>query len=466
MNSQNNTLAVIGLGYVGLPLALLADRKGYRVIGIDINKQKIDQIKKRIAPFKDERITSELPYSSIEATDDFAYVAEASIIAICVPTPVYENHMPNLEPIESAARAIAPHLSRKTKPLVILESTVNPGVSENILLPILETVSGLKVNKDFYLAHCPERINPGDPKWHVENINRVIGSLDNTGLKKASAFYRSLLTAEIMEMQSLKEAEAVKVVENSFRDINIAFVNELAQSFSKIGIDVVNVINGAKTKPFAFMAHYPGCGVGGHCIPVDPYYLIEYAKKNGFDHDFLSLARRINNSMPQYTTELVVKALSKKQMALNGASIAVLGLAYKSDIGDYRESPSFEIIKHLEERGAIVSTFDPYVLEKSSAASLEEALEDAACVVIATAHKEFRELAPEFFKTRGIDAIVDGRNCLPKEKFGAAGIIYEGIGRTERFSPPLPLPKKKSKKKKLLEPYGSKQSGIAIQTSS
>jgi len=340
---------------------------------------------------------------------------------------VYENHLPNLEPVKKACEHIAKFLQKGQ--LVILESTVNPGVSESIVLPILEKGSGLQGGVDFYLAHCPERINPGDKKWNVANINRVVGSLEEKGLKMAVDFYRSIISGEVNPMGSLKEAEAVKVVENSFRDINIAFVNELAMSFSRLDIDVVNVINGAATKPFSFMAHFPGCGVGGHCIPVDPYYLIDYAKKNGFNHDFLKLARRINNHMPEFTAEQVKRELSKKGISVQGAKVAVLGLAYKPEIDDYRESPSFKIIKYLQALGARVVSFDPFVIAKSAAKNLGEAVENAQAVVIATAHKAFKELKPEYLVKHGVKVVIDGRNCLQKDKFGAVGIVYKGIGR-------------------------------------
>src|SRR3989338_9802325 len=274
-------IAVIGLGYVGLPLALLASRKGHTVVGVDIDVKKVELLNARATPFADEEITEQLKNSSLEATMDFSRIKDVGVIIICVPTPVYENHLPNLEPVQNACKSIASHLQKGQ--LVILESTVNPGVCESIILPILEKGSELQCGKDFYLAHCPERINPGDKKWNVENIPRVVGGFDEVSLQKAIAFYATIISAEIKPIASLKEAEAVKIVENAFRDINIAFVNELAMSFSRLGIDTVNVINGAATKPFAFLPHYPGCGVGGHCIPVDPYYLIEYAKDYGYN---------------------------------------------------------------------------------------------------------------------------------------------------------------------------------------
>lgn len=427
MNINNKTVVIIGLGYVGLPLAILASKKGYKVIGIQRNQEKVDLINKKISPFKDELVEKELAKCSVEASTDFSKISDAEIILICVPTPVYDDYKPNLTPLTSACENIAIHLQKGQT--VILESTVNPGVSEDIVLPILEKGSGLKAGSDFYLAHCPERINPGDSKWNVENINRVVGSLDEEGLNKAVSFYESILTGKMKRMRSLKEAEAVKVVENSFRDINIAFVNELAMSFSHLGIDIVNVIDGAATKPFSFMAHYPGCGVGGHCIPVDPYYLIEYAKSKGFDHNFLILARRINNQMPKFTVDKVIEGLNEKKIVLNGTRVAVLGISYKPNIGDDRESPSYEIVKTLEAYGAIVATYDPYVLHKSTAKGIEDAVEGAEAVIVATAHKEFIDTSPQLFINHGVKVIVDGRNCLSKDLFVQSDIIYKGIGR-------------------------------------
>lgn len=422
-------IVIVGLGYVGLPLALLAARKGYDVTGIDKDDEKIKLLNNKTAPFRDESIKKSLALKDLKISyvSDFSTVKDSEIVVICVPTPVFSDHTPNLEPVKVAARNIAKHL-RKGQ-LVILESTVNPDVTESIVLPLLEEESGLIGGKDFYLAHAPERINPGDTKWNVENINRVVGSLEEVGLEKVSAFYESILTGSVHKMASLKEAEAVKVVENSFRDINIAFANELARSFTRLGIDVVNVINGAATKPFAFMAHYPGCGVGGHCIPVDPYYLIEHAKKNGFEHDFLMLARRINNQMPYFTVEQLTQGLNDVQKSVRGSVVAVLGVSYKANIDDCRESPSFEIIKLLKEKGAVVRIFDPYVAQESTVGSLTEALTGADAVIMATAHEEFKACKAKVYADLSVRVVVDGRNALIKDEFMKAGIIYKGIGR-------------------------------------
>lgn len=427
MGIQKKKIAVLGLGYVGLPLALLASRKGYSVVGVDVNKEKIALLKKKTSPFKDEAIAKGLQTTKAMFTSAIEDAKGAAILIICVPTPVHENHMPDLGPVEGASRSIAKILEKGQ--LVVLESTVNPGVSEEIVLPILEKESGLKAGKDFYLAHCPERINPGDPKWNVENIPRVFGSLESKGLKIGVDFYSSIVNATVRPMGSLKEAEAVKIVENSFRDINIAFVNELAMSFSRLGIDVTNVINGAATKPFAFLPHFPGCGVGGHCIPVDPYYLIEYAKENGFEHDFLRLARRINNHMPKFTVELTQDALNEKGLPMKGTKVALLGISYKANIDDCRESPSFEVLKHLKEVGADVVTFDPFVPRESTAKTLSEALKGAKAVVIATAHQAFKDITAQTLKKAGVVALIDGRNALDKQAITKAGIVYKGIGR-------------------------------------
>lgn len=425
---MRKNITIVGLGYVGLPLALLADKKGYNVTGIDLNNTKVEQINKRICPFNDEYVAKELKTTGLVATSEYTGISKSEVVIICVPTPVYENRLPNYEPVEIACREIAPYM--KKGQLIILESTVNPGVSEEIMLPILEKFSNLIAGKDFYLAHCPERINPGDKKWRVDNIPRVVGGLDKKSLEMAVDFYRSIIEAEIKPMGNLKEAEAVKVTENSFRNINIAFVNELAKSFAKLDIDVVNVIEGAATKPFSFMAHYPGCGIGGHCIPVDPYYLIDYAKKNGFEHEFLKLSCQINEEMPKYTVELVDKELKKIKIEKNKVKIAILGLAYKANIDDCRESPSWEIIKEVEKRGYKFTTFDPHVLSLSSAKTLNEAVSGAKAIIVATNHKEFvSEITPKFLKSKNISIIIDGKNCLNKKLFVDSGIIYKGIGR-------------------------------------
>lgn len=419
-------VVVVGLGYVGLPLSLLAASSGYFVAGIDIDVNKIGQLKKKQSPFEDEDIEIALKKSKASFSNSFDLVSGASIVIVCVPTPVFDDHSPNLEPLIEATRSLAPKITKGT--LVIIESTVNPGVCEDIVLPLLIEGSGMSIG-EFHLAHCPERINPGDKVWGIKSIPRVVGSSDPEGLRRAVAFYESILSASVYPMNSIKEAEAVKVVENSFRDVNIAFVNELAMSFEKLGIDVVNVLRGASTKPFSFMAHFPGCGVGGHCIPVDPYYLISYGKQNGFNHEFLSMARKINNHMPNFTVDLLARLLRNQGKSIAGSKVAVLGLSYKPNVDDTRESPSFKIIQRLKAMGAHPVAFDPHAIQLSDVKTIDEALVGAEGVIVATAHKEFTELEPQFFKAAAVTTIVDGRNCLDKEAFRSEGIAYVGIGR-------------------------------------
>ncbi|HLN18691.1 MAG TPA: nucleotide sugar dehydrogenase, partial [Patescibacteria group bacterium] len=286
--NKKQTVCVIGLGYVGLPLALRCAEKEYAVLGLDLDKSKIDKINKGKSPIEEKFIRDRITKHKIIASTDEKIISKADIIIICVPTPVDHKFYPDLRPVKGASEMVARNM--KNGALVILESTVNPGVSEEVVWPIFKK-AGFKNGKNIHIAHCPERIDPGNPKWNVTNIPRVVGSFEKMGLSLAVNFYESIIDGEIRPMKSIRAAEAVKIVENSFRDINIAFVNELAKSFDNFGIDVKDVIEGASTKPFAFMPHFPGCGVGGHCIPVDPYYLIERAKEKGFDHKFLRTAR-------------------------------------------------------------------------------------------------------------------------------------------------------------------------------
>lgn len=425
-------VAVVGLGYVGLPLALLCEKKGLSVLGIDSDARKRSALIRRTASFLGESEHNELKKRGLRIEGYGEALAEAEMIIICVPTPVHENHAPDLAPLRSAVREVGVRL--RPGQTVIVESTVNPGVCERVVLPALERLSGLTADNDFFFAHAPERINPGDPRWSVENIPRVVGARTKESLERAVRFYRSILGAAVHTMETLREAEAVKIVENSFRDVNIAFVNELAMSFEKLGIDVVNVIKGASTKPFGYMPFYPGCGVGGHCIPVDPYYLISYARQNGYHHRFLSLARTINNRMPHFTVKLLLSALKEGGIpARRGLTVSLLGLAYKRGVGDTRESPALKIRDLLLRRGFSVQAYDPYVPGAGAAKNLSGALEGAAAAVIATDHAEFAELRPEFFAAQGIAVVIDGRNCLDKKAFAGSTVLYRGVGRA-----PLP----------------------------
>lgn len=421
------SIAIIGLGYVGLPIALLASKKGFKVIGIDTDPSKIKSLSEKKSYIGDVA-DKEIIDTKAVFTNDASIVSTVDAVIICVPTPVSAEKMPDLGPVRGAVCAIAPHLKKGA--LVVVESTVNPGVCDEIVTPLLEEKSGKKVGRDIYLAHCPERINPGDPKWNVSNINRVVGANSKLELDMAVELYQSIINAEIKPMGTIKEAEAVKIVENSFRNINIAFVNELAMSFHKLGINLENVIDGAATKPFAFMPHHPGCGVGGHCIPVDPYYLIEYAHDHGFEHEFLRLASNINESMPRFTVDLLIEALNEVALPLKGTKVTLLGMSYKANVGDGRESPAHVIRDLLIDAEADLTIYDPYTKEDSTVSSLDEALTGATAIVIATGHNEFKNIDSVLLKKYGTLAIIDGRNILRHQKktFENASIIYNGIG--------------------------------------
>lgn len=426
MEKTPKSVCVIGLGYVGLPLAVQTALKGYTVYGLENDTKKNELINAGESPIKEEFLETNLPKIKLIATSDPSIIKKSDIVIVCVPTPVDEMYMPDLEPVKNAVSAIVANLNPGQ--LVVIESTINPGVCEEVVEPIFSK-AGYAVGKDYELAHSPERINPGDPKWNVTNIPRVVGSFTKPGLTKAVEFYENIIDAQIMPMETIREAEAVKIMENSFRDINIAFVNELAKSFDRLGINIVNVIKGASTKPYAFMAHWPSCGVGGHCIPVDPYYLIERAKASGFDHEFLKIARKINNSMPEYTVELMQDALNDIKLPLNGTTVGILGISYKANVADLRESPSLQIVKHLKKHGADVISFDPHTPKHSTEESLEALLEKATALIVVTDHNEFKTIDLELFKKHSIKIIIDGKNCLDKREVEKSGIIYKGIGR-------------------------------------
>jgi len=422
---NKEVVSVIGLGYVGLPLAALAAHKDYEVIGLERTQKKADLVNKGVNFLEDEYLKESFKAGDVQASIDPKILKKADIILVCVPTPVDNQYNPDLTPVRNAVQTITENIGKK--PLVVIESTINPGVCEEVVEPIFRE-AGLKVNKDYELAHCPERINPGDSKWNVTNIPRVVGSCNARGLKRAVKFYETILDTSVTPMKSIREAEATKVVENSFRDINIAFVNELAKSFDRMDIDVTDVIRGASTKPFAFMPHWPSCGVGGHCIPVDPYYLIERAKLSGFDHKFLRAARSINNSMPEYTVELLQDKLNDVKLPLNDTPIGVLGIAYKADVNDVRESPAIDIIEILKGHKAKVLTYDPFIPDQSTEQSLETLLKKSKAIVLVTNHSDFVTMDPKLFKKNGVKVVIDGKNCLDKNAIEKSGVLYKGIG--------------------------------------
>lgn len=412
---------IVGLGYVGLPLLTQAVSQGMSVKGYDVDEEKVESLEEGKSPIDDERLKEEVAeYVEPEMVSGNEEVLDAAdYYIITVPTPV-NGKEPDYSYVKSASETVAEHLEEGAT--VVLESTVAPGTCRKVVKPILEK-SGLEVGKDIHLAFCPERVDPGNEEWTIRNIPRVLGAYSDSGRKKAKEFYDEALEAEIFEASSLEVAEASKVTENAFRDINIAYVNELAKIFDSIDVDAKEVIEAADTKPFGFMAHWPGCGVGGHCIPVDPYFLIKESSDHGHNPRLLSEAREINESMPEYTVQKVMESLNQIEKPVKNTEIALLGLAYKSGVDDMRRSPAISIKNRLENLGAKVRTYDPYLPDESDMDSLEKAL-DKECVVIATDHEEFKDL--ENMETGQVGCIIDGKNMLDEEELDA---IYQGIGK-------------------------------------
>ncbi|MBL7055953.1 nucleotide sugar dehydrogenase [Candidatus Woesearchaeota archaeon] len=420
-----NKITIVGLGYVGLPVACLCVEKGMDVFGVDIDNNKLEKLKEGISPIDDPSLNSVVKKTKgkIKLTNKVEEAAKtSSIVVVCVPTPVDKNHLPDLNPLKNACESIALGLQENT--LVIIESTIFPGTVDEIICPILK-----KANVNFLLAHCPERIDPGNKKYGVSNIPRVVAGINKESTQKAAEFYRKIISAEITELSSVKAAEATKIMENTFRDVNIAFMNEMAMSFDKSGIDILEVIRGASTKPFSFMPHYPGIGVGGHCIPVDPYYLIEKAKQVGFSHKFLSLAREINDNMPTYAIGLLETELEKQGKQIKNSNIGILGVSYKADVDDMRESPSLKIIDILTNKKANLFIFDPWIKSKSNVGTLNEVLEKSDYVILVTDHKEFKKMDLSELKKNNVSIVIDGRNCLDSSAIKNLEITYKGIGR-------------------------------------
>lgn len=354
-------IAVVGLGYVGLPLSLQFARSGAVVLGLDIDAKKVEALnagKSYIKHISAESIAAAVGNKSFSASSDFSRAKEVEAVIICVPTPLNKNREPDISYITETGKALAPHLKQGT--LVVLESTTYPGTTDEDLREVLEQGSGLKAGTDFHLAFSPEREDPGNPSSVVATIPKVVGGYTPACLKRATELY-SLATKTLVPVSSCRVAEATKLLENTFRGVNIALVNELKVVYSAMGIDVWEVINAAKTKPFGFMAFYPGPGLGGHCIPIDPFYLTWKAREYGQHTRFIELAGEINTAMPEYVIHQVAEALNTQRKAVNGSKVLVLGLAYKPNVDDDRESPSYVLMEMLKHRGAEVSYYDPYV---------------------------------------------------------------------------------------------------------
>ncbi len=359
--ARKASLGVIGLGYVGLPLALTAHRAGFAVTGFDIDRHKVELINNGGSPMHTlpaERVAEACAKGRFRATHDFSEIAQVDAVAICVPTPLSRHREPDLTFIERTGKAIAPHLKRGQ--LIVLESTTYPGTTRDVLRPVLES-GGLKAGEDFFLAYSPEREDPGNPDFETSTIPRVVGGDDATTTDLAATLYGGIVN-KVVPVASTATAEAVKLTENIFRAVNIALVNELKHIYGCMGINVWDVIDAAKTKPFGFMPFYPGPGLGGHCIPIDPFYLTWKAREYAVPTRFIELAGEVNANAPRAVIEALVEALSARQhKSLNGARVLLLGMAYKKNVDDMRESPSLAILEMLEARGARVEFYDPHI---------------------------------------------------------------------------------------------------------
>ena len=414
IRARQASVGVIGLGYVGLPLAVEFAKAGLRTIAFDVDTDKVEKIRRGesyIGDVPDNEIQTVAATGHLVATSDFSELASVDTIDICVPTPLRKTGDPDLSYVVSAVDEIA----RRLHPghLVILESTTYPGTVDEVVRPKLES-GGLKAGRDFYLAFSPERVDPGNPEWKTRNIPKVVGGVDDASTEVAVLLYEQIVDS-VVPVSSTTVAEMVKLLENTFRAVNIGLANELALMCGRLGIDVWEVIEAAKSKPFGFMPFYPGPGLGGHCIPIDPFYLSWKAKQKGFESRFIELAGHINAGMPRYVVERIADALNSQSRAINGSRVHLFGVAYKPNVSDIRESPAIDVALLLQERGAVLSYSDPYVPHLSEKTLALEAIDQETalavgidCAVITTDHRgfDYGDIA------RRAPVVVDTRNAL------------------------------------------------------
>ena len=393
IKSKVAKVGVIGLGYVGLPLAVEKAKAGFQVLGFDIQPEKVDKINRGenyIGDVVPEELSTLSQNGHLSATGDFSRIRECDVLAICVPTPLDEFKQPDLSYVVNTAKTIASHLHKDM--LVVLESTTYPGTTEEVLLPVL-SASGLEVGKDFYLAYSPERVDPGNLRYKTKNTPKVVGGCTPLCLEHAKALYEAVLEAPVFTVSSPKEAEMAKILENTFRIVNCALANEMAIVCRKLGINIWEVIDAAATKPFGFMPFYPGPGVGGHCIPIDPYYLTYKARSVDYHTRLIELAGEINDFMPEYVTSRLQDLLNEQEKPLKNSKILLLGIAYKGDVDDVRESPALKVWSQLEAKGAEVIYHDPYCQSVRRKGQIyhshlldKELVKSVDAVVITTAH--------------------------------------------------------------------------------
>jgi nucleotide sugar dehydrogenase len=432
-------VCVVGLGRIGLPTAAVFAKANANVLGIDINERVVQSVNSGKSHFKDEPGLDEIISDSVRrkklvATSDVQKgVSNSDIIIISVPTPVDETKVPDYSYIKRACRDVGRSLQEGS--IVVIESSVGPGTVETLLRPILEDESGLKAGYDFGLASCPERSDPGNIIKNMFSVPRVVGATDRRTCDIVAEIYRSVFKVDIVKVSNPKTANAVKLTENLFRDVNIALANEFALLFEELGIDAVEVINACSTK-YNFMPHYPGAGVGGPCLPSNPYYLISEGVKTGNIPYLIRLAREINDRMPDHIVELTMEALNELGKTVRYSNIAILGISYKPEVKDVQLAPSEKIVKKLVSMDATLSLYDPWfknedVFGLRVKETLEEAINDVDCIVLLTAHKEFRNLDLEEVarKIKKKIALVDGRNCFDPKLAVSCGFVYRGVGR-------------------------------------
>ena len=419
-------VGVVGLGYVGLPLAVEKAKAGFQTIGFDVQNEKVDMInagKNYIGDVVDDDLSDLVKNGMLSATTDFSFIKDVDFVAICVPTPLDTHQQPDISYVKASSEAISKHLRKGT--MVVLESSTYPGTTEELVRPILEEGSGLVCGTDFYLGFSPERVDPGNAVYHTKNTPKVVGAIGKDATEVIAAMYRAVLDGDIHEVSSPAVAEMEKILENTYRNINIGLVNEICMLCEKMGISAWEVIDAAKTKPFGYQAFYPGPGLGGHCIPLDPYYLTWKAREYGFHTSMIENSMIINDKMPEYCVERCYKVLNKQKKAMSEAKILVLGVAYKNDIDDYRESPALKVIELLKAEDADVDFYDPYIptyrYKGESYTGIKgidpEVLQGYDLVVITTAHKSYDlEMIQKNSK-----AIFDTRNAM-KDYFEAENV--------------------------------------------
>lgn len=385
IENRQITVGVVGLGYVGLPLAVEKARAGFRTIGFDVQEEKVQLVNSGhnyIGDVIDDDLKELVEEGKLSATTDFTFVKDVDFIAICVPTPLDRHQQPDISYVKNSTIEISRHLTKNT--MVVLESTTYPGTTEELIRPILEEGSGLKCGEDFYLGFSPERVDPGNAVYKTKNTPKVVGAIGKDATEVIASMYRAVLEGDVYEVSSPAIAEMEKILENTYRNVNIGLINELAMLCNKMNINLWEVVDAAKTKPYGFQAFYPGPGLGGHCIPLDPYYLSWKAREYGFHTSMIESSMMINDKMPEYCVERAAKILNRFKKSLNGSRILILGVAYKQDIDDYRESPAIRVIEELEPTGAEVDFYDPYIPAYKERGIVKEGLKEISEDIVAS----------------------------------------------------------------------------------